>query len=225
MDERTQINRGVDEWNEINELTLSVMANRNRYDKCKKTMANINGSLAEMYYTEKMYYKERIIAMTRGLFEEECENDEMNRAHHDYLKSCIEYLKWNDITDMVQQDTRSEIREITSQNALSRSPSSSPSSPCPPARSSSPSPEPPPSSTPTPTPTPTMTASSIVAFANKMCIRKKTMDDFIVISPSEENTSEKIKARLPKVRDYNNEILQKASSLIHPKTDQHPNDS
>jgi hypothetical protein len=223
MDERTQINRGVDEWNEINELTLSVMANRNRYDKCKKTMANINGSLAEMYHTEKMYYKERIIAMTRGLFEEECENDEMNRAHHDYLRSCIEYLKWNDITDMVQEDTRSEIRDITSQTVLpklpSPSPSPSPSPPCPPARSSSPSPEPPLSTT------PTMTASSIVAFANKMCIRKKTMDDFIVICPSEENTSEKIKARLPKVRDYNNEILQKASSLIVPKTDYHPNES
>jgi len=196
-----------DSWNEFNELTLNVMANRIRYDKCKKSMANTDGVLTEMFNTEKRYYKERIIAMTRGLFDEQCENDEMNRAHQEYLKACIAYLKWNDITDMVETDTRSEVREI---DTLAHARSSSPSH----SHSPSPSPSPPASPAPPPpsvSPTSAPPALSILSFANKMCIRKKSMDDFIVIRPLEENSDEKIQARLPKIRDYQNEILKRAT--------------
>jgi hypothetical protein len=48
--------------------------------------------------------------------------------------------------------------------------------------------------------------------ANKMCIRKKTIDDFIVLKPSAGNTDEEINARLPKIRDYNSEIMKRAAS-------------
>lgn len=206
-EDRVQTGGQNDSWNEFNELTLNVMANRIRYDKCKKTMAATDGVLVEMFNTEKQYYKERIIAMTRGLFDEQCENDEMNRAHQEYLKVCIEYLKWNDITDMVEEDTRSEVRDVLKPELQTASTSRS-FSPCvlaAPARSSSPSPEP---------EEPAVAASSaasVLAFANKMCIRKKSMDDFIVIRPSEENSDEKIQARLPKIRDYQNEILKRAT--------------
>ena len=106
MDEDT---RSGGEWrSDFNELTLSVMANRNRYDKYKKSMSNTSDAVAELFCKEKTYYKDRILAMTRGLFDEGCENDEINRAHQEYLKSCIEYLKWNDITEMVEDDTRTE---------------------------------------------------------------------------------------------------------------------
>ena len=93
-------------WNELNELTLSVMANRTRYDRYKKTVVNATDTLAENFCKEKAYYKERILAMTSDLFDEQCENDDINRAHREYMKSCIEYLKWNDITEMVSADTR-----------------------------------------------------------------------------------------------------------------------
>lgn len=198
-EDRDQSSRRNDSWNEFNELTLNVMANQTRYDKCKKTIANTNDALAEIFNTEKQYYKERIIAMTRGLFDEESENAEINEAHRAYLKASIAYLKWNDITEMVETDTRSEVWEI---DTLA------------PARSSSPSPSHSPSvSPPSPfvSPTPAPPASSILSFANKMCIRKKSMDDFIVIRPSEENSDEKIQARLPKIRDYQNEILKRAT--------------
>lgn len=36
-------------WNEFNELTLSVMANRTKYDKCKKTLANTSDALNEVF--------------------------------------------------------------------------------------------------------------------------------------------------------------------------------
>jgi hypothetical protein len=196
--------RNDDAWNELNELTLNVMANRTRYDKCKKTIANSSDSLVEIFNTEKQYYKERIIAMTRGLFDEESENAEINEAHRAYLKASIAYLKWNDITEMVETDTRSEVREIDTL-APARSSSPSPSPPAPPSPPSPPAPPPSASSA--------SSASSVLAFANKMCIRKKSMDDFIVIRPSEENSDEKIQARLPKIRDYPNEILKRATSV------------
>jgi hypothetical protein len=200
---------GGDAWNEFNELTLSVMANRNKYDKCKKSLANTSDAQNEAFQKEKMYYKDRILNMTRGLFHERCENDEINRAHQEYLKSCIEYLKWNDITDMIGEDTRNEIipddddmnharselyKKIQSTATNDDDDDDRPQSP-----SQSPSPSPP------PVPPP---LSSIMSIANKMCIRRKTIDDFIVLKPSDEH----IKARLPKLRDYHGEIMKRVST-------------
>ena len=189
-------------WNEFNELTLSVMANRTKYDKCKKSLANTSDAQNEAYRKEKWYYKDRIINMTRGLFHERCENDEINRAHQDYLKSCIEYLKWNDITDMIGEDTRNEIRPDDddlnhARSELYKKIQSTDDNDD--DRPQSPSPSPP------PVPPP---LSSIMSIANKMCIRRKTIDDFIVMKPTDEH----IKARLPKLRDYHGEIMKRAST-------------
>ena len=204
---------GSGDWNELNELTLSVMANRNRYDKYKKTVANASDALIEQFCKEKMYYKERIMAMTRDLFDERCENDDINRAHEEYVKSCIEYLKWCDITEMVGEDQRSEVKEDVQHarrelhekiqetplilqteelNETTVETKSEPASPVPETNS-------------------TITGR-IMSFANKMCIRKKTMDDFIVMKPIPGNTDEEINARLPKVRDYQHEIMKRASA-------------
>ena len=217
------INRVDRDWNELNELTLSVMANRNRYDKYKKTVANASDALIEQFCKEKMYYKERIMAMTRDLFDERCENDDINRAHEEYVKSCIEYLKWCDITEMVGEDQRSEVKEdvqharrelhekiqetplILQTEELNETTvetktdtktetetKTEPAAPAPETNS-------------------TITGR-IMSFANKMCIRKKTMDDFIVMKPIPGNTDEEINARLPKVRDYQHEIMKRASA-------------
>lgn len=202
------------EWSELNEMTLLVMSNRNRYDKYKKTVANTSEQLVELFNKEKMYYKERIVAMTRGLFDASCENDDINRAHEEYLKSCIEYLKWNDITEMVEGDSRTETREdvVVAREKLQKKireteivegvaaeaeaedaaaallPMIPPDDSC-------------------------LSTNNrdmrVMAFANKMCIRRKTMDDFIVMKPIPGNTDEDIKARLPKVRDYHNDIMKR----------------
>jgi hypothetical protein len=197
-----------DEWSDFNEMTLTVMANRNRYDRYKKSMANTSDALAELFCKEKTYYKDRILAMTRGLFDEGCENDEINRAHQEYLKSCIEYLKWNDITDMVEDDTRTEESRddvACARHELYRKIQDTT------VPSAAPAPVPVPAP-PTPPPVVSPPASNtILSFANKMCIRKKTMDDFIVLKPAIGNTDEEIKARLPKVRDYHNVIMNRAN--------------
>lgn len=191
------------QWNELNEMTLSVMSNRIRYDKYKKTAGNASDALIEQFCKEKIYYKERILAMTRDLFHERCENDDINRGHDEYLKSCIEYLKWCDITEMVEQDKRTEIREGDAVSIPSPSPSPSPQLE---TDESTASPEPAPAAASTPSPPSTIQNDRILSFANKMCIRKKTMDDFIVMKPIPGNTDEDIKARLPKIRDYRQEI-------------------
>lgn len=192
--------QGDGQWNELNEMTLTVMSNRIRYDKYKKTAGNASDALIEQFSKEKIYYKERILAMTRDLFHERCENDDINRGHDEYLKSCIEYLKWCDITEMVEQDKRTEVREEETTPTLTPSP--------PPTLEideSTVSPEP------VPVPS-TIQNDRILSFANKMCIRKKTMDDFIVMKPIPGNTDEDIKARLPKIRDYHQEITMRVAS-------------
>lgn len=188
-------------WNELNELTLSVMANRTKYDRCKKTLANTSDAVQEIFRKEKLYYKERILNMTRDLFHERCENDTINESHQEYIKACIEYLKWNDITDMVSDDARNELQEKIMRMRT---------------------PEPVEEPTILPSPTPSLPASSssssmnhIMSFANKMCMRKKTIDDFIVLKPREDVD---INSRLPKVRDYQSEITKRVLAS-EPKND------
>ena len=198
-------------WNdELNELTLSVMANRTKYDKCKKTLANTSDTAQETFRKEKMYYKERILNMTRDLFHERCENDNINDAHQAYIKSCIEYLKWNDITDMVSDDKRNELRNddmIQARNELQHKIQTS-SLVEPPEHDADDNHalSPPPSQ-----PTHSQT-QNIMSIANKMCIRKKTIDDFIVMKPRIENTDHDINSRLPKVRDYQTEITKRVAA-------------
>jgi hypothetical protein len=42
-----------------------------------------------------------------------------------------------------------------------------------------------------------------------MCIRKKTIDDFIILKPAARPDDDEINARLPKIRDYHNEIMRR----------------
>ena len=203
---------------EISELTLSVMANRTKYDKCKKNIAQGSATIQEAFQKEKLYYKERILHMTRDLFHERCENDTINVAHQEYLKSCIEYLKWNDITEMVDGDTRNEVRggevkagqgdalmELTdARAAVERQIQETVFASC------GDDDVVPPSS---PLPAPRLSRhnnnNDILSIANKMCIRKKTIDDFIILKPAARPDDDEINARLPKIRDYHNEITRR----------------
>jgi hypothetical protein len=189
-------------WNELNELTLSVMANRTRYDRYKKTVVNATDTLAENFCKEKAYYKERILAMTSDLFDEQCENDDINRAHREYMKSCIEYLKWNDITEMVSADTRRnediagvrlDLHMKIQETATADEPEEEKEEDSDADDETAPK------------------FQNIISLANKMCIRKKTIEDFIVLKPSVGNSDKEINARLPKIRDYHNEILKRAA--------------
>jgi len=208
---------------ELSELTLSVMANRTKYDKCKKNIAQSTPTIQDTFQKEKLYYKDRILHMTRDLFHERCENETINDAHQEYLKSCIEYLKWNDITEMVDGDTRNEVRcgevtatqygatmELTDARAAverqiretvvdshdgDNGGDNGGHSPPPAPRLSSGN-----------------SNNDILSIANKMCIRKKTIDNFIILKPTARPDDDEINSRLPKIRDYHNEIAQRADA-------------
>ncbi len=216
------------QWNEFDELTLSVMANRNRYDKYVK-IKSINSNVEiDLFSKEKTYYKERIMAMTRDLFDERCENNNINEAHQEYLKACIEYLKWNDITELVEQDNRRERRVdentavhdentavhdgvvlISARNEIQRKIDETPVVPVD-VTSDNENDEGEDESDDQTTPRPPPFQDRIVSFANKMCIRKKSMDDFIVMKPVSADREKEITDRLPKIRDYHNEIMKRA---------------
>jgi hypothetical protein len=152
------------------------------------------------------------MAMTSDLFDEQCENDDINRAHREYIKSCIEYLKWNDITEMVSSDTRRnediagvrlelqmKIQDTATATATPDEPEEEDSDADDTRARDETAPK----------------FQNIISLANKMCIRKKTIEDFIVLKPSVGNTDKEINARLPKIRDYHNEILKRAADADH----------
>ena len=200
--------------NEFDEFTLSVMSNRNHYGKYLKTNTNAQ-MLADIFRKEKVYYNERIIELTRDLIAHgddggRCTDNDVNESHNAYMKCCIRYLKWKDVTEMIQKEkyasdaadadaeddsvsnARQELNKRIQETLLSKPDpvSSSPS----PSSSSSPSPPPPRYNQ----------EKGLISFANKMCIRKKTMDDFIKIKPSP--SSSLSSSNLPQIRDYHDEI-------------------
>ena len=225
-------------WNEFDEFTLSVMSNRNHYDKYLK--ANTHAQAAsEIFRREQVYYKERIIDMTRDLFDGECDDNDVNESYRAYMKCCIRYLKWKDVTEMIQKEKYAASKsspelegtaeggpelEGTAADAedadavsnarqeldkrIQEAPLPAPAVPAVPAEPDAPEPvpaEPEPESTPTPTPPRYIEDKALISFANKMCIRKKTMDDFIIMKPAPVASS----ANLPQIRDYHDEIAKR----------------
>jgi hypothetical protein len=173
-----------------------------------------------------MYYKERIIELTRDLFLDSGDDTDVNESYHAYMKCCIRYLKWKDVTNMIQEEkyghghghghgheeadadavhhARQELDKRIQETPL-------------PAESDADT-----ATTDTattdaavePAPTPPRYIEdnkALISFANKMCIRKKTMDDFIVMKPAPVASS----VNLPQIRDYHNELDKRTSTSVN----------
>lgn len=213
-------------WNEFDEFTLSVMSNRNHYDKYLKAKTNAQ-TLADIFRREQVYYKERILDMTRDLFDGECGDNDVNESYHAYMKCCIRYLKWKDVTEMIQKEKYSaeggpELKggpelegaaEDTdavnnARQELDKRIQEAPL-PAPEAPEAQSEPEPEPAAAPAP-PRYIEDNKALISFANKMCIRKKTMDDFIVMKPAPVASS----ANLPQIRDYHDEIAKRSEASL-----------
>lgn len=217
------------DWNEFDEFTLSVMSNRNHYDKYLKAKTNAQ-TLADIFRREQVYYKERIIDMTRDLFDGECADNDVNESYHAYMKCCIRYLKWKDVTEMIQKekyaaeggpelkgaaeggpelegsaedtDAVNNARQELDKR-IQESPLPAPEAPIVPAAQSEPEPAAAPAA-----PRYIEDNKAMISFANKMCIRKKTMDDFIVMKPAPVASS----VNLPQIRDYHDEIAKRSEA-------------
>jgi hypothetical protein len=201
--------------NEFDEFTISVMSNRNHYDKYLKVKTHAQ-TLADIFRREQTYYKERIIDMTRDLFDGECDDNDVNESYHAYMKCCIRYLKWKDVTEMIQKEKYASEGGVELEDAsavsnarqeldkrIQEAPLSAPvrvahTEPEPAAAAAAAAPQPP----------RYIEDKALISFANKMCIRKKTMDDFIVMKPAPVASS----ANLPQIRDYHDEIAKRSEA-------------
>ena len=215
-------------WNEFDEFTLSVMSNRNHYDKYLKAKTNAQ-TLADIFRREQAYYKERIIDMTRDLFDGECGDNDVNESYHAYMKCCIRYLKWKDVTEMIQKEKYAAEGGPELKGAAEGGPELEGAAedtdavnnarqeldkriqeaplPAPEAPAAQSEPEPAAAAAPAPAaPRYIEDNKALISFANKMCIRKKTMDDFIVMKPAPVASS----ANLPQIRDYHDEIAKRS---------------
>jgi hypothetical protein len=202
--------------NEFDEFTISVMSNRNHYDKYLKAKTNAH-TIAEIFRREQLYYKERIIELTRDLFLDSDGSDDtdVNDSYHAYMKCCIRYLKWKDVTNMIQEEkyghghgheeadadavhhARQELDKRIQETPL---PAESDAATATADTATATTVEPPP-------PRYIEDNKALISFANKMCIRKKTMDDFIVMKPAPVASS----VNLPQIRDYHNELDKRTS--------------
>ena len=208
--------------NEFDVFTLSVMSNRNHYDKYLKANTHAQ-TLADIFHKERAYYKERIIDLTKDLCgDTECSDNDVNESYQSYMKCCIRYLKWKDVTEMIQKekyataddDTADDTADadddavINARQELDKRIQDAPPLPLPEPASAAATIEPTAVDADAIEPPRYNEKDKLISFANKMCIRKKTMDDFIKIKPAPTTTSS---ANLPQIRDYHDEIAKRTN--------------
>lgn len=86
--------------NEIDNITLSYFANKSQYTSIlKKTEENND----KKFINDKRFYKKRVLDMTRRLFREEETNAQLIGFFNTYVKSCVNYLKFLDKSDIIQE--------------------------------------------------------------------------------------------------------------------------
>lgn len=114
------------EWNEFDEYTLTLMSNRTHYKKYIKAKVGPNGDTvkhdvnvndghsihyASTFRKERKYYKKRILALTKDLFNKKCEDKDIVDPFNEYLKCCIKYLKFKDISDIIQKENNGFVKD------------------------------------------------------------------------------------------------------------------
>ena len=86
--------------NEIDNITLSYFANKSQYTSIlKKTEENND----KKFINDKKFYKKRVLDMTKRLFRDEETNTQLIGFFNTYVKSCVNYLKFLDKSDIIQE--------------------------------------------------------------------------------------------------------------------------
>ena len=94
--------------NEIDSITLNYFANKSQYDSILKRTEY--GS-DKQYKNDIKFYKKRILDLTKRLFrndEEKIDDIHVNKCFATYVKSCVNYLKFMDKSDIIQQKYETE---------------------------------------------------------------------------------------------------------------------
>jgi hypothetical protein len=61
-------------------------------------------TMDHVFRKERRFYKRRILALTRDLFNKKVTDLALVGVFNQYLKDCIQYLKFNDIAEIIQRD-------------------------------------------------------------------------------------------------------------------------
>ena len=86
--------------NEIDNITLSYFANKSQYTSIlKKTEENHD----KKFINDKRFYKKRVLDLTKRLFRDEETNAQLIGFFNTYVKSCVNYLKFLDKSDIIQE--------------------------------------------------------------------------------------------------------------------------
>ena len=87
--------------NEIDKITLDYFTNRSQYNSIieKQTIFQ-----SKQFLKEKRFYRKRILNTTREMFSNNINNIEVTNAFNSYVKSIINYLKFIDKKDILQEE-------------------------------------------------------------------------------------------------------------------------
>ena len=84
---------------DINKITLEFLMNPEHYDKYIKNFSKDN----EEFLKDKEFYKKRIINLTKKLFNDNLENQQIKILFEMYIKNLIIYFKEIDTKDIIQK--------------------------------------------------------------------------------------------------------------------------
>ena len=87
--------------NAIDKITFDCFANKSQFNGLieKQNMFQSN-----QFIKDKKYYRKRILSITRELFANEIDNIELKNTFNHYVKSIINYLKFIDKKDILQEE-------------------------------------------------------------------------------------------------------------------------
>jgi hypothetical protein len=94
--------------NEIDNITLNYFANKSQYDSILRKTEHVSN---KQYNSDVKFYKKRILDLTKRLFrsdEEKLLDTQLTKCFTNYVKSCINYMKFLDKSDIIQQKYESE---------------------------------------------------------------------------------------------------------------------
>ena len=94
--------------NEINNITLEYFLNKSQYHGLIKKHDILND---KQFVSEKKFYKKRILDLTKKLFRNEIEDIQLNNVFNGYIKSCCNYLKFQDKKDLIQDNYSDDEKE------------------------------------------------------------------------------------------------------------------
>ena len=87
--------------NQIDKLTLDYFTNKTQY---RDLIEKRDIFQSKEFINDKRFYRKRILNITRELFANKIKNPELKNTFNHYIKSIINYLKFIDKKDILQEE-------------------------------------------------------------------------------------------------------------------------